>query len=244
MYSLKLFTAGKTEVYFHASALFIFSLFWVNIEELNLLSFLDSTFICCGLFASILFHEFAHIAVANKYGLPCKQVYLHAFGGAAAIEGLEHYERERKPYEEFWIAFAGPFSSFLLAVIFFVGLVLMPSGPTYLGKAWFYFVKVNIVIGVFNLIPVYPIDGGRMIRSIFNQKRDLLGATKYAYSISLVVGTFLSAWALYSGVYHIPILFALLFLITYVEIRHLKASKDILELEEEIERLRIQRDNI
>lgn len=129
------------------------------------------------LFASILAHEFGHAIVANRRGLPVRGITLFLFGGVA--------ELSREPdsaKNEFWMAIAGPIVSVVIGVTFFIVAAFpLPAA------AWMvvqYLAVINIVVVVFNMIPAYPLDGGRVLRSIlWGWKGDLRQATRIAASI-------------------------------------------------------------
>jgi Zn-dependent protease/CBS domain-containing protein len=110
-------------------------------------------------FASLLLHELAHSLVARAYGFSVPTITLFLFGGAS------HMAREPdRPGQEFWIAVVGPLASFAVGALFLVlsGIVTTPlilaRGIAYLG--W-----INIALGVFNLLPGMPLDGGRILRA-------------------------------------------------------------------------------
>jgi len=128
------------------------------------------------LFASVAFHEFAHSWVAQKYKLKIESITLFIFGGVAQLKGEPPH-----PRAEFWIAVAGPFSSFFLSALFFF-LMMNTGGGT---KALFsYLTRLNLILGIFNLIPGFPMDGGRVLRSIiWGKKKDYFYATQKASSV-------------------------------------------------------------
>ena len=126
------------------------------------------------LFVSVAFHELSHSLVALRYRLPIVNITLFIFGGVSQMKG-----EPPNPKAELMIAIAGPFSSFILAVFF----SLINSLVTYpVAKALFsYLVQLNIVLGVFNLIPGFPMDGGRVVRaSLWRKTNDFFYATRRA----------------------------------------------------------------
>jgi Zn-dependent protease/CBS domain-containing protein len=128
-----------------------------------------------GLFVSIIVHEFSHSLVARRYGLPMKGITLFIFGGVA-----EMAEEPPSAKAEFMMAIAGPLSSILIALIFYgihaagkqAGLAQPINGVVgYL--AW-----INAILAGFNLLPAFPLDGGRVLRSIlWGVKKNLRWAT-------------------------------------------------------------------
>src|SRR5579859_5533359 len=106
---------------------------------------------------AILWHELAHSVVAIHYHIPVVQIALYLFGGVAQIA-----RNPERPDQEFWIAIAGPLSSFVLAIGF--GILTVLHGVIGVLCGWL--AIVNFTLAVFNLLPGFPLDGGRVLRSI------------------------------------------------------------------------------
>jgi Zn-dependent protease len=127
-------------------------------------------------FGSVLFHELSHSVVALHYKIPVHSITLFVFGGIARIA-----REPSKPIEEFNIAIAGPLASFFLGVIFLVITKLFPSeqmvGALAGNLGW-----TNLALGVFNLAPGFPLDGGRIFRAI------IWGITKNYSRATLIAG--------------------------------------------------------
>ncbi len=129
-------------------------------------------------FASVLFHEMSHSLVARKKGMPVKKISLFIFGGMA------HLEKDAKdPGSEFVMAIAGPMGSFVLAIVFGVAW-FFSRGVAVIEEPLRYLALINIVLGVFNLIPGFPLDGGRVLRSIIWKATDSLKRATYIAMIS------------------------------------------------------------
>lgn len=117
------------------------------------------------LYASLLAHELSHSLLARRFGAEVKQIQLSMLGGMSVIDKEEKYDR---PKRQFLVAFVGPLASFLLAVVF-LGLAftfLSSSKNPYIfiaGDIAQYLAVLNGMIGVFNLIPAFPLDGGRVL---------------------------------------------------------------------------------
>ena len=149
------------------------------------------------LFISVLLHELAHSIVAIRYGLKVRQVILFIFGGISDIE--EEKEETTKDFrKEFKIAIVGPLTSFVIAAIFSViwwslpqvntlvsvgvhlNILLMADGILFYGSL------ANLLLGLFNLIPAFPLDGGRVLRAaLVKWKRDYEQATKIAVKVGI-----------------------------------------------------------
>ena len=111
-------------------------------------------------FLSVLIHELSHSLIAKVRGLPVKKISLWIFGGMAEIE-----KEPESPSTEFFMAIVGPIASFILAIIF--GMVWFFSRSfAAVSEPAAYLAQINIILGVFNLLPGYPLDGGRVLRSI------------------------------------------------------------------------------
>ena len=142
------------------------------------------------LFVSVLLHELAHSLVAKSRGLPVKSITLFLLGGVSNLES-----EPEKPGVEFVVAIVGPLSSVALAGIFWVVDFLgwAPVGPV---KATTdYLVTINILLAAFNILPGFPLDGGRVLRSIiWGATNNLKQATNIASTVGQVFG-----WLMIAG---------------------------------------------
>lgn len=112
-------------------------------------------------FASVLAHEFGHALVAQRLHVPVRDITLHIFGGVATLE-----REPRKASHEFWIAIAGPSVSVAIGGICWIaGIVLYPYNVS-VGVVLDYLGATNLLLVAFNLIPAFPLDGGRVLRAI------------------------------------------------------------------------------
>jgi Zn-dependent protease/CBS domain-containing protein len=146
-------------------------------------------------FISILLHELAHSLVAKREGLPVKSITLFIFGGVSSLGG-----EPRTPGQEFRVAIVGPLVSFLLALFFGIATaVAFLSGAENSPPAAvaLYLTFINFAVGVFNMLPGYPLDGGRVLRAgLWARGRNLLTATRRAS----MAGTFISFGLIAFGV--------------------------------------------
>jgi len=130
------------------------------------------------LFSSVLAHELMHSVVARRYGIDIKGITLFIFGGVSQIKG-----EPQTPKIEFLMAIAGPLTSFVIAGIFYAitraGAAARWPLPA-LGITG-YLAFINLALGAFNLIPGFPLDGGRVLRSaLWAGLKNLEAATRYA----------------------------------------------------------------
>ncbi|MBN1557701.1 MAG: site-2 protease family protein [Lentisphaerae bacterium] len=134
-----------------------------------------------GLFLSIIVHELSHSLVARRFGVPMKGITLFMFGGVAQMD-----EESRTPKGEFLMAVAGPLVSILLAAAFFLvhGALRAAGVPDAVAGVLGYLAWINMILAFFNLLPAFPLDGGRVLRSaLWAWKRNLRWATRIASSI-------------------------------------------------------------
>jgi len=146
-------------------------------------------------FGSVLFHELMHSIVAKRNGMEIEGITLLLFGGVSRIA-----EETRSPWIEFKMAFAGPLSSIFLGGVFlgvyFAGLSL-GLGPVFIIPL-FWLGAINIVLGLFNLLPGFPLDGGRVLRSAIWY---FTGSLRRATSIAAGFGKGLAYLMIFVGVF-------------------------------------------
>jgi Zn-dependent protease/predicted transcriptional regulator len=164
-----------------------------------------ATAIATGLlfFAAIIAHELAHSLVAKSRGLPVKSITLFALGGVSQIE-----KEAEDAASEFWIAIVGPITSFVIGALL-LGIsatqgwntLATPKTPVLAMMVWLG--VINITLGVFNLIPGFPLDGGRVLRSIaWWITKDPIRSTRIAARVGQGVAAFfivLGVYRLFSG---------------------------------------------
>lgn len=127
------------------------------------------------LFGSVLFHELGHSIIALRYKIPVVSITLFIFGGMASIA----HEPDR-PLKHFNIAIAGPAASFLLAFAFY-GVALPFPQNSMIAVAAIWLAGMNAVLAVFNLVPAFPLDGGRILQAmVWAKTKDFNRATQWA----------------------------------------------------------------
>jgi Zn-dependent protease/CBS domain-containing protein len=145
-----------------------------------------------GLFLSIIIHEFAHSLVARKYGMPMKGITLFIFGGVAEMK-----DEPSHPKHEFLMAIVGPLTSIGLAILFYFVYAagIRNEWPAPLNGVSNYLSFINILLAIFNLLPAFPLDGGRVLRSILWYLKGNVGwATRVASTIGSSFGILLIAY--------------------------------------------------
>lgn len=133
-------------------------------------------------FACLVLHELAHSLVARAYGIEVHAIRLYVFGGVSQITS-----EPKSPSAELLIALVGPLTSLVLGALFYLlaGQV-QRSAP--LGAMSWWLGMINILLGVFNLIPGFPLDGGRVLRALlWTANRNFLRATQWATQVGKVI---------------------------------------------------------
>jgi len=137
-----------------------------------------------GLFVSIIIHEFSHSLIARMYGLEIKGITLFIFGGVAEMK-----DEPNSPKTEFFMAIAGPIASLLLSILFaaLYQVAKITELPVPVIGILGYLSAINMLLAVFNMVPAFPTDGGRILRSLLWWiKGDIYWATQVASRISLL----------------------------------------------------------
>ncbi|WP_300549176.1 site-2 protease family protein [Roseovarius sp.] len=139
---------------------------------------LMALFAMLAFFGSLILHELAHSVVARFYGVKIKSITLFLFGGVAELEA-----EPEEASVEFWVALAGPAMSVALAAMFWflarVGQFAGLGAP--ITEVLSYLGLINLVLALFNLVPAFPLDGGRVLRAyLWHRSGDVLSATKIA----------------------------------------------------------------
>lgn len=146
-------------------------------------------------FASVVAHELCHSLVARAEGGTVDKITLFIFGGVAQID-----EEPRTPGKEFLMAAAGPAMSLLLALACYFGFVWVATaaGPWWVWAPLQYLSAINLFVGFFNLLPGFPLDGGRVFRSIlWAITGDVVKATRWASRSGQLIGWSMVAFAVF-----------------------------------------------
>lgn len=129
------------------------------------------------LFVSVLLHELSHSFVATAHGLSVRGITLHVFGGVSHLE-----DEAPSPRAEFLIAVVGPITSFAIAAVLWAISAAGLVQPAWAQAVVTYLVLVNVAVGIFNLVPGFPLDGGRLLRAALWKWKGSLGQATYIAS--------------------------------------------------------------
>jgi Zn-dependent protease len=150
-----------------------------------------------GLFLSVLGHELSHALMARAEGIEIEEIVLHPFGGLARLR-----TQPENPQAEFRIAIAGPASSFVFAILAFVGAKLAALVGYQAAVAVFFLIAAgNLLLAIFNLLPGYPLDGGRVLRALlWRRSGNIVQATRLAGLCGVLVAVTLIIFGIYMAV--------------------------------------------
>ena len=204
-WSLKLGSIGGIGVYLHWT--FALLIGWIFLSHLGAGQTTSQALVGVGfvlaLFTCVVMHEFGHALVAKHYGVRTRDITLLPIGGVARMERIPD-----KPLQEFWVSVAGPAVNALIAGILFVILMLFDHWQpirTLQGLEGGFIEQlmwVNLFIGAFNLLPAFPMDGGRVLRSLLATRMGHRRATVIAANIGQVMAILLGV----IGFFYNPIL--------------------------------------
>jgi Zn-dependent protease/CBS domain-containing protein len=182
----KLARIAGIDIYMHATFLLLIG--WVAfsywIEQKALSAVVSGVFFILLLFVFVVMHEYGHALTARKYGIKTRDITLYPIGGVARLERMPE-----KPIEELWVALAGPAVNVVVAVVLFGYLILtntfqpLTSLSISTGSLIERLMVVNLWLVLFNLIPAFPMDGGRVLRALLGLRFDYVQATQVAASV-------------------------------------------------------------
>lgn len=182
----KLGTFAGIDVYIHAT--FLLLLAWVGtshwLENRAWSDVLSGLLFITALFACVVLHEYGHALTARRFGIKTRDITLYPIGGVARLERMPE-----KPIEELWVALMGPAVNVVIAAVLFAYLhltqSLVPLSELTVASGSFLerLMTVNLSLVLFNLLPAFPMDGGRVLRALLAMRMDYVRATQIAATI-------------------------------------------------------------
>lgn len=186
-WSWKLGRIGGTELRVHAT--FVILLAWLAVALLRetgtLAGVVGGLLFVLALFCSVVLHELGHVLAARHFGVPTRDITLLPIGGVARMERIPE-----RPRQELLVALAGPAVTLGIVVVLHLTLrtlglsaVVSTEGSAVRGSFLAQLMWVNVTLLVFNLLPAFPMDGGRVLRALLATRMDYLRATEHAARI-------------------------------------------------------------
>jgi len=202
---------------------FLILLGWIGVSHIlrgdDLGDALQGIIMIVALFGVVVLHELGHALAARRYGIPTKDITLLPIGGVARLERMPE-----EPREELVVALAGPGVNVVLAILCVAGMVLVGitnvatsvnTGMNELGvlmenqqrlgtlseplvRFLTYMLIANVILVVFNLLPAFPMDGGRVLRAILAMNMDYVRATQTAATVGKGMAVLIGFWGLFS----------------------------------------------
>lgn len=220
-WSINLFKVFGIQLAVHAS--FLLLLAYAGLEGWRgggWMGMLFSIALTVVFFVCVILHELGHSLTARRYGVRIPRILLMPIGGMAEFDRIP-----REPAAEFLITIAGPLVNFAIVLLLWVAVGLppgLPFSPEFadslrgLGQLLLYW---NALMGCFNLLPVFPMDGGRMLRALLASRMPYLRATWWAVMVGRYLALLLIALAVYREHYMVAVLFGFIFFAGAAEYR-------------------------
>ena len=155
-----------------------------------------------GLFFCVLLHEFGHSLVAMRYGYHIDSITLWLFGGVARFTEMPEDWKQ-----EFTIAVAGPIVSVALGVLSYVAFLFVPGGLPAVQFVLAYLAMTNVALAVFNMMPGFPMDGGRVLRALLARTRPHARATQIAAEVGKLFAVVLAIVGLFANLFLVALAF-------------------------------------
>ncbi|KAB1192630.1 CBS domain-containing protein [Haloferax sp. MBLA0076] len=155
-----------------------------------------------GLFAGVLLHEFGHSLVAMRYGYEIESITLWLFGGVARFKEIPEDWKQ-----EFTIAVAGPLVSVAIGIVAYAVFVALPESQAPLKFVTGYLALMNVSLAVFNMLPGFPMDGGRVLRALLARNRPHAKATQMAAEVGKVFAFLLGIFGLFFNLFLVALAF-------------------------------------
>jgi Zn-dependent protease len=222
--ALKIFTAFGIPVFIHWTFgfIFVFILWNAQSEGMTTMETLTYTALFMSLFVCVLLHEYGHALAARRYGVKTQDIVLMPIGGVARLEKMPD-----KPMQEFVVAIAGPMVNVVIAILLILGIWLL-TDPAYIELMANLVISaeegneiieetgiqipqtlqfainlaiLNIVLVIFNMIPAFPMDGGRVFRALLSMKTGRPKATRIASMVGQVIAGLIIFYGIWTNAF-------------------------------------------
>ena len=199
-WSWKLFEFRGIGVYMHATFLILIAFVVFAYWRLGVWKTVEGVLFVLAIFACIVLHEFGHALTAARYGIRTRDITLLPIGGLARLERMPD-----QPLQELWVALAGPAVNIVIAAIIYLGLTLANVvAPLHefniaSGSFWANLMLVNIILVLFNALPAFPMDGGRVVRALLATRMDYVRATQIAANLGQAMALLFAVYGLFAG---------------------------------------------
>ncbi|MGH7583623.1 MAG: site-2 protease family protein [Gemmatimonadales bacterium] len=187
-WSFRLFRVGETEVRIHVTFLLLVGWYaWTGWRTSGPAGAVNETLFVLLLFTSVLLHEFGHILAARGYGIPTPEILLSPIGGIARIAAMP-----QRPRQELLVSLAGPAVTLGIIVVGWAALLATGEAGHFVADIqrnalWPMVIATNMALLVFNLIPAFPMDGGRVLRAALAGRLGMLRGTLIAARAGQVI---------------------------------------------------------
>lgn len=209
-WSWKIARIAGIDVYMHTTFLLLVG--WVALSywftQGNIPAMVEGVLFLLAIFGCVLLHELGHSLAARRFGIQTRDITLLPIGGLARLERMPE-----KPMQELWVALAGPAVNLVIAIALFAGLIITgtfePISTLTVTSGNFFerLLAVNITLVLFNLIPAFPMDGGRVMRALLASRLEYTRATQLAASVGQAIAFFLGFLGLFGNPFLIFIAF-------------------------------------
>ncbi|MBI5680552.1 MAG: CBS domain-containing protein [Methanobacterium sp.] len=210
--SIKIFSIFGIPVELHISFLLLIILIF-SMAFFGFISFYIA-FLIILLFSTVIIHELSHSYMAKRYGIPVDRIILLPIGGIASMGKIP-----KDPNQELKIAIAGPSANIIIALFCFICLGIIGGLGSLSFSSLFItntpsadltlflsnFLGVNLLLGIFNLLPAFPMDGGRVLRAFLARKMDYVKATKIAASVGIQFAVLIAILGIFFNIFLILI---------------------------------------
>lgn len=211
-WSWKLGRFAGIDVFIHATFLLLIGFVGISywVQEQSIKAVLNGIGFILALFVCVVLHEFGHALTARKYGITTRDITLYPIGGVARLERMPE-----DPRQELWVALAGPAVNIVISLLL-LGWQFITGGQVNLStlsmNSSYFLIRllvVNLTLALFNLIPAFPMDGGRVLRALLSTNLEYTRATH----VAAVIGQGMAVLFGFVGLFTNPFLLFIAFFV-------------------------------